>query len=333
MTDTKVPAFPNVLIVVTDAAVMVDGEVVDRCSAGGPDASVAIQLGVHAAARRKAQPLGRPVRATLRCNGKEKRLIVNPDGSSSDRDDTKPVLRPVVRVAAPGSSRATPIRRHRRSPIQAVLLVDRARLRMVAAYAALGTVLVGGVLVDAIVGDDPPRVAAGAPEEQPTPEPIEDPAPPAVPAVADGTRLERLPGIGQVDVAPEVGGFRLRLTTERAARVTVRAALLSGDGAARLWTIRTGSATTRTLDVEDLAAGTYRWVVRSPGERHVTGEVVVRPTPEEPSVVTVGTDTQQGPSPTPDDARPPRGDEGGGGGDSSLQGPTEPVDPDDRNAR
>ena len=94
MTDTRVPAFPHVLIIVTDVAVMVDGEVVDRGSAGDPDTSVAIQLGVHAAARKSAQRLGRPVRATLRCKGDERRIIVQPDGSFADAEESKPAPKP-----------------------------------------------------------------------------------------------------------------------------------------------------------------------------------------------------------------------------------------------
>jgi hypothetical protein len=187
-------------------------------------------------------------------------------------------------------------------------------------------------------------VAARADEEPRAQAPVDDPAP-AVPAVIEGTRLERLPGVRNVVVTPDTGGFRVRVTTGRAGRVTVLAARLSGDGEARLWTIRTAKAMTRTLVVDDLEAGPYRWTVRSPGERPVTGRVVVRPAPEPPSVVTVGSSPEPAPSPTPDgdgdgtsrggdggDARD-AGDAGSGDGDSSLVGPTRPVDPDDPMAR
>jgi hypothetical protein len=326
--ETLVPAHPVVEIEVTSEAVTVDGVVVDRGSAGLPDTTVAKHLGVHAAARLVAQPLGRPVRATLRCGAEEKRLVVHLDGSVSDVEDTIPV----VSLVAAAGSRATPVSRHARRPIRTTLRVKRTKPAVRAAYVALGAVLAGGLLAQVMGGDDPAPAAIGTGQEPPAGAPIEDPVAPAVQAVMEGTRLERLPGIGQVVVRPDTGGFRLQVSTQRAARVIVRAALLSGDGAARLWSIRTGSATTRTLDIDDLPAGAYRWVVRSPGERPVTGEVVVPPTPEPPSVVTVVTPTPEDPSPTPDGGRPPRGDEDDGA-DSTLEGPTEPVDPDDPFAR
>ena len=65
--ESLVPPHPVVEIEVSGDAVTVDGVVVDRGSAGGPDTTVAMHLGVHAAARKVAQPLGRPVRAVLRC--------------------------------------------------------------------------------------------------------------------------------------------------------------------------------------------------------------------------------------------------------------------------
>lgn len=326
---TVVPSHPLVEIEVTSEAVTVDGVVVDRGSAGLPDTSVAKHLGVHAAARQVAQPLGRPVRATLRCGAEDKRLVIHPDGSVSEVEDTFAV----VSLVAPAGSRATPIPRHARRPIRASLRVRRIRPAVGAAYVALGAVLAGGLFVEAIDGEDPSPLAAGTRQAPPTAPRVHDPASAAVPAVVKGTLLERLPGISHVVVSPDTGGFRLRVTTSRAVRVTVLASLLSGDGVTRMWTLRFGKAATRTLEVDDLPAGAHRWVVRSPGERRVAGEVVVRPAPEPPSVVTVGTPTQEGPSPAPDDGRPPRGDEDGGGADSSLDGPTEPVDPDDPFAR
>ena len=328
MTDTSVPAFPNVLIIVTDAAVMVDGEVVDRGSAGGPDASVAIHLGVHAAARRVAQRVGRPVRATLRSNGEEKRIIVHPDGTFWDAEEVKPSVGPGVSVAAPGS-RSIPVRRPARRPVRAVFLVDRTRLGMVAAYVALGAVLVGGLLVQAN-SDDPAPMSTGADLPPAAPEQVDDPAPLVPQAVVDGSRLERLPGIREVDASPDAGGFQLRVTTSRAVSVEVLAAPLSGDDGARLWTLRTSGAMTRTLDISDLAAGAYRWEVRLPGEQPQTGNVVVPPAPESPPADTdepvVPVDTS-----TPPDDGPSSGDDDGNddGGPGPGAGPTGPVDPDD----
>jgi hypothetical protein len=117
----------------------------------------------------------------------------------------------------------------------------------------------------------------------------------------------------------------------------VLAAPLGGVGAARLWTIRTHGATTRTLAVDDIEAGTYRWVVRTPGEPARSGKVTVLPTPD-PSVV-VAADDPADPTPPTNPAPPPSGDndnDGGGGDagdcDSSMPGPTGPVDPDDPTA-
>jgi hypothetical protein len=338
--ETLVPAHPVVEIEVSAEAVTVDGVVVDRGSAGGPDTTVAMHLGVHAAARRVAQPLDRPVRAVLRSGDDEKRLVIHPDGSVTGVEDTFPV----VSLVAPAGSRGVRISRHARRLSGAALRVRRTRLTVGAAYVALGAVLAGGILAEAVGGDDPPSQAAGADEEPPAQESAAEPVPPAVPAlpaVVAGARLERLPHIGKVVVGPDSGGFRVRLTTRRAGRVTVRAALLPAGDETRLWTIRTGGATSRTLEVDDLEAGTYRWVVRAPGERPVTGRVVVPPTPEPPSTVTVRTTPQ--PGPTTDGGRPARGnddggdgrggDAGGGGADSRYVGPAKPVDPDDPMAR
>jgi len=314
VTDTRVPAFPNVLIIVTEAAVLIDGEVVDRGSAGDPDASAAIDLGVHAASRRVAQRLGRPVRATLRSEGEEKRIIVYPDGSATDAEKPKPV---------PGAQPA-PIRRPARRPIRAVFLVDRARLGMVTAYVALGAVLAGGLLVAALGDDDPTEVATGDTDLLGQP-PVEEPPVLTPRVVKDGTRLDRLPGISQVAANPDTGGFQLRVTTNRSVRVRVLASPASGDGGARLWTLRLSGATTRTLDIDDLTAGSYRWVVRSPGEQPMTGNVMVPATPDPPAV------TEDDASPSPDDdPTPSNDDDGDGDGDDSPNaGPTGPIDPDD----
>ncbi len=317
MTDTRVPAFPHVLIIVTDAAVMVDGEVVDRGSAGDPDTSIAIQLGTHAAARRVAQRLGRPVRATLRCKGEEKRIILQPDGSYSEAEESTPVRSPVVSVAAPGTLPA-PINRPRRHSIRAVVLVDRSKFATSAAYVALGAVLITGLLLTGRDGEEPAQVAEGALE-----------APPATGIspheVVVGDLVERLPAVSGVVADADTGGFNIRVTTGRAARVRVQASPLAG-GEARLWTIRTSGATTRTLAFDDLEAGSYRWVVSASGERPRTGNVVV----SEPPVIDA-VDEAPEPDPTPDNpsSPPPPPDNDDGGGDSTMPGPTSPVDPDD----
>jgi hypothetical protein len=342
MDETLVPAHPVVEIEVTPEAVTVDGVVVDRGSTGGPDDTVAMHLGVHAAARQVAQPLGRPVRAILRCGGDEKRMIIHPDGNVSNVEDTFEV----VSLVAPAGARGVPASRHARRPRGLLALrARRTRLVMGTAYGALVAVLVGGVLMTAVDGDDPAPSASRTDEEPSTQAtPTGDPAPPAaVPAVVEGTRLDRLPGVSDVVVTPESGGFRVLVTTGRAGRVTVRAEPVSGDDAARVWTIRTFKATTRTLDADDLAAGAYRWTVRSPGERSVTGRVVVPAPPATPTVVPVGSTTVPAPSSTTDNPAPSRDNDGGDGGrdgragggeqDSRLVGPTKPVDPDDPMAR
>jgi hypothetical protein len=332
VTDTKVPAFPNVLIIVTDAAVLVDGEVVDRGSAGDPDSSVAIHLGVHAAARRVAQRLGRPVRATLRADGTERRIIIEPDGSVTDAEEPRRTpASPVVSVAAPGA-RALPVPRPVRRPVRAVFLVDRTRLGMVTAYAALGAVLVGGLLVEASSGEDPRPAAASAPGDVS----VQD-APVVPQPVLEATELDRLPGISAVAADSAAGGFSLKVTTNRAVQMKVLASPASGDGGSRLWTLRTSGPATRTLDIDDLDAGSYTWVVRSPGEPARTGRVVVPPDPGPPVVTEDPDDVQPAPDPTPppaDDSNGGGGDGGGngGGGDAPSAGLPGPVDPDEPTA-
>jgi hypothetical protein len=206
------------------------------------------------------------------------------------------------------------------------------------AYAAIAAVLAGGVLMELATSEDQTPEAT-ADNEAPvlTEPPGDDPVEPAKQTVVKGSQLQLLPGIRDVVVSPDINGFQLRLTTGRAAKVTVRAAAVSGDGGAWEWALQTGKATTRTLDVDDLVAGAYRWEVRAPGERPVTGSFVLEPPVEPPAVVTVDTTPEepQAPPPTSD---PPannggNGGNGGGGDDSSLPGPTEPIDPDDPQAR
>ncbi len=322
VSDAPVPAHPLVEIVVTAESVTVDGEVVDRGSAGGPDAKVAMLLGVHAAARRVAQPLGRPVRAVLRSgDDDEKRLVVHPDGTVTDVEDTFPV----VRLIAPPGSRATHVIGRPR-PRRRLLPAERTRLAVTAAYVALGLVLVSGFLLGVSGGDEPDPVAEGSIEARGGAlSPHE---------VVLGRELQRLPGLSDVSAAAGAGAFRFQVTTGRAAHVEVLASPLGSDGASRLWTIHTHGATTRTLAIDDVDPGTYRWVVRTPGEPPRTGRLVVLPTPDPP--VVVATDTPDSPVTTPAPPPPPSGhnDNGGnggndGGGDSSIPGPTAPVDPDD----
>ncbi|HET9422606.1 MAG TPA: hypothetical protein VFO49_15805 [Nocardioides sp.] len=334
------PAHPVVEIEVSGDAVTVDGVVVDRGSAGGPDTTVAMHLGVHAAARQVAQPLGRPVRAVLRWGDDEKRLVIHPDGAVTDVEDTFPV----TSLLAPAGSRAAPIpiTRHARRPAKAPLRVQRTRIAVGVAYAAIAAVLAGGVLMELAKSDDQTPEATSENEPPPLTQPqVDEPATPAEQAVIAGNRLKLLPGIRDVVVNPDTDGFQLRLTTGRAARVTVRAAAVSGDGGAWQWALQTAKATTRTLDVDDLVAGAYRWEVRAPGERPVTGSFVVEPPVEPPTVVTVDTTPDETPVPPPANDPPPADNDGGGGnggnggGDdgSSLPGPTEPIDPDDPQAR
>jgi hypothetical protein len=339
--ESLVPPHPVVEIEVSGDAVTVDGVVVDRGSAGGPDTTVAMHLGVHAAARQVAQPLGRPVRAILRFGDDEKRLVIHPDGAVTDVEDTFPV----TSLLAPAGSRAAPIpiTRHVRRPAKAPLRVQRTRIAVGVAYAAIAAVLAGGVLMELAKSEDQTPEATADNEAPLLTEPsVDDPVTPAQQAVVKGNQLKLLPGIRDVVVNPDTDGFQLRLTTGRAARVTVRAASVSGDGGAWQWALQTGKATTRTLDVDDLVAGAYRWEVRAPGERPVTGNFVVEPPVEPPTVVTVVTTPDPTPTPPPPQNDPPAdnggnggggGGGGGGGNDSTLPGPSEPIDPDDPQAR
>ena len=320
VSDAPVPAHPVVEIVVTGESVTVDGEVVDRGSAGGPDAKVAMLLGVHAAARRVAQPLGRPVRAVLRSGDDEKRLVVHPDGAVTEVEDTFPV----VRLIAPPGARATHVIGRPR-PRRRLLPVQRTRLAVAAAYVALGVVLVSGFVLGVSGSDEPDPVADGA---------LEAPGGAVSPhEVVLGRELQRLPGLSDVSAAAGAGVLRLQVTTGRAARVQVLASPLGSDGASRLWTIRTHGATTRTLAADDVDPGTYRWVARTPGEPPRTGRLVVLPTPDPP--VVVAADEPADPATTPDPPPPPSEDanaddnDDGSAGDSSIPGPSGPVDPDD----
>lgn len=330
MDETPVPAHPVVDIRVSAEAVTVDGEVVDRGSAGGPDAKVAMLLGVHAAARRVAQPLGRPVRAKLVCGDEEKHLVVHPDGSVTDVEDTFPV----VSLIAPPGARATPIswaarkkRRFRLPPIQ------RTRLAVGAAYVALGVVLVAGFVVGVTSGGAPPPVAEGALEAPGSGHSADE--------VVLGARLDRLPGVSDVVAQGGLGQFLLKVTTGRAAQLRVVAEPAGGKGETRLWRISTSDADTRTLAFDGLEPGTYRWSVIADGERPRTGNVLVRPSP--PPVVVAADTSDPTPTSPPADGSDNGGDSSGGSdgkkkngggddggrGDSDLPGPTAPVDPDD----
>lgn len=330
MDQALVPPHPVVEIVVSGDAVTVDGVVVDRGSAGGPDEAVAMHLGIHAAARQVAQQLGRPVRAILRTDGDEKQLVIHPDGSVSDVEDTFPI----VSLLAPAGARGALIVRHTRRPDTTKLRARRKDIAVRVAYVALATVLIGGIIVEARDDLDQPEVSAGPDEELPTLSEVEPP-PVTSRTIAEGSRLERLPGIGDVEVRPDRGGFRLEVTTERALQVKVRATKLNGNDGVRMWTLKTDKAATRALTVDDLDAGAYRWVVQSPGEEPVMGRVLVQPEPEEPEVITVSTPAEPepvAPPPTTDTGGQTGGNNDGGGGggtDSKVQGPTKPIDPDD----
>jgi hypothetical protein len=264
-----------------------------------------------------AQRLGRPDRATLRIKREEKPIILQPDATYTAAQESKPSRTPAVSVAAPGALLA-PIKRPVRHSIRAVVLVDRSKFATSAAYVALGTVLISGLLLTGSDGEEPAPVAEGAIE-----------APPANGIsphdVVVGDLVKRLPGVSGVVADADGDGFNIRVTTGRAARVRVQASPLSGGGESRVWTIRTDGATTRTLAFDDLEAGAYRWVVRSEGERPRTGNVVVSP---EPPVVDPVDDASE-PDPTPDTSSPPPSDTDDGGDDSTMPGPTGPVDPDD----
>ncbi len=215
---------------------------------------------------------------------------------------------------------SAPIRRHARRPHGAALRVRRTRLAVGLAYAAIAVVLAGGIVMELATSDG--TAPAPTAEEPPalTEPSIDDPVAPADRAVIKGNKLERLPGIRDVVVNPATGGFQLRLTTGRAARVTVRAAALSGEGGAWQWALQTAKATTRTLDVDDLEAGAYRYTVRAPGERPLRGSFVIEPPVEPP---------RWSPSPRPRSRRrrprrqqqhpPPSNNNNGGGGGQRRQ--------------
>ena len=186
----------------------------------------------------------------------EKRLVIHPDGGVTDVEDTFPV----TSLVAPAGSRAAPITRHVRRPARRRLRVRRTRLAVGVAYAAIAAVLAGGVLMELAKSEDQ------TPEAD-----LRRRAAAAHPAVgrrpADTRRAGRRRGQPAgascrasvtSSSSPTPDGFQLRLTTGRAARVTVRAAAVSGDGGAWQWALQTAKATTRTLDVDDLAAGAYR---------------------------------------------------------------------------
>lgn len=325
MDETQVLAHPVVAIRVSAEAVTVDGEVVDRGSAGGPDTQVAMLLGVHAAARRVAQPLGRPVRAVLTCDDDDvKHLVVHPDGSVTDVEDTFPV----VSLIAPPGARATPISWAARRPRRWRswrLPIDGTRFAMGAAYVGLGIVLVSGFLMS-ITDDEPAAVAEGALEAPGRGNSPHD--------VVVGQVVHRLPGVSDVVADSAAGRLLLQVTTGRAAELTVLATPVQG-GETRMWNLETAGAESRTVAFDGLEAGPYRWVVRADGETPRRGSVVVDPTP--PPVVVVPETQAPTPDPTPEQPSPPPADDGGsdddgGRGDAEVSGPSGPVDPDDPTA-
>ncbi|WP_193614289.1 hypothetical protein [Nocardioides lijunqiniae] len=334
----QVPAHPVALIEVDPDAgtVTMNGQPV--VIAEGTDLYVA---GVHAAATRVAQVLQRPVRALAKDPTGQTSLLVHPDGSVSDIQETEPAAvapeRPKVSEPAAVPKRAGRVKpapkaasapvssstAGRTSPRGVTLVSIGASLAVVA---TVGTaLLMGGVDVG---GQDPHMSSAGEPTEKTTPLP-ERPEP--LQAIA-GAVLEPKP---VVNVRADGSVKRVRLTVtsnELPARARVVLVRTGQEGGKPLQ--RTVRLTKRGQQIRltDLPAGTYRWRVTVSGADAVVGRVRVT-APAPPPAPPAPPEPEQPYYPeTPDYGGSSVGSEGGGGGNGGDDGnggggPDSPVDP------
>ena len=123
------------------------------------------------------------------------------------------------------------------------------------------------------------RAASGAGQESTAP----DTEPPA-PEVVGATRLARV-AVADVGLRTAPGSLQLALESTRRTPVAILVKPVGTDTApeARRLRLSIRAATTREVTVDDLAPGRYRWTVRAPGQRRLTGYADVPAVPVAPA--------------------------------------------------
>lgn len=300
-----VPAHPVVEIVVGHDEVHVNGEVVDV-----EDVDDLQRAGVHAAAERVAQRLGRPVRAIATEADGRLRMIVHPDGTASEVepiDDTPPVSwRERAMALVPG------------------FLTTRAAAAVLGGALVCALLLVGGLKM--LAGTTPS--GEGSPAAGTEQGPTEDAAPVSLRPVTRPVVLRLAPLRLRVEARPGVEQVGLRVRTARPVTVQVRVKVSGEPAKTRKLRVSSSSASTEFT----VPAGAVKWTVSAPSgiERSGTAEVAPKsvPTPEPtPEYTPEPSETYTPPPPTTTDPDP------GGGSNAKPDRPKskpkkQPVDPD-----
>ena len=269
-------------------------------------------LAVLAVARDHAGPLGRGVRVVARTPTEHSSMVVHPDGVVTDllpHGETVPVP-----PATSGRHGASPdgvvpamraqhwldareeerVRVAERAASRADVRTGRRRLLagLVGAVAAV-TAFVAVVDVGWPGGEGRTPTSSPAVGQlrdtaaDVVPADEADPAPSTPPTVVGATRFAAL---AVTDAGAEAAPGRLQVAVETSRRtpVTLVLAPLPGDATAdpaRRLQFQVRAATTRLVEVADLTPGRYRWLVRAPGERRLTGLVDVPAVPAPPVTV------------------------------------------------
>ena len=150
-------------------------------------------------------------------------------------------------------------------------------------------------------------------------------APPAA-AVVGATRLARV-AVADVGSRTAPGSLLLALESTRRTPVAILVRPVAAGTAPepRRLSLSIRTATTREVTVDDLEPGRYRWTVRAPGQRRLTGYADV-PAPPPPPTAVVPVVQQPTPVEQPPPSTAPPADQGGsGGGDPGGQGGSTPV--------
>lgn len=368
----------------TDGRVSVDGRVepharlVDRRSLA--------DLAVLAVARDHAHPLGRGVRVVARTPTEHSSMVVHPDGEVTDLAPypppspapPQPVTRQKVRARQPAPHRATPdgvapatrarhwldareddrVRAEEQAARGATRGPGRRVLVGVGSVVAAMSLLAAAVAVGWPGGDGAPTARAGSDRLSDAAADVPAEVDAAGPVPLSVLPAPRLTTLAVTDVGADTTPGVLRLAVETSRRTPVKVVLTATDSeaVARRLSLSVRAATTRQVEVADLAPGRYRWVLRAPGQRRLTGLVdvpaVAAPPPVEvvpvaqtpvspvapvlPPPVDDGVD-DGGQAPSPPPAPPPTrapdppraSDVPGSGPGDPTSGPVVPCDPDD----
>lgn len=332
----RVPDQPLVHVEIDDdGQVTVEGRVEPHARL--VDGRALADLAVLAVARDHAGPLGRGVRVVARTPTEHSTMVVEPDGAVSELapylPSTPEGVAPAVRAhqwldardadrareAATGAAhRARPVPRRR---VWAGTAAAVATLGVAAA--AVATLVPTGWTGGEATEQRPASASAASRTATPDPEPVRATEPPYVRTVVAATRLSALAVTGvTTEVAP--GTLRVAVTATRRTPLTLVVDPVTAPGETRRLELTVRGATTRVVDVVDLAAGEYRWVVRVPGQRRSRGLAQVPAVPPPPPPIEV-VPVLEAPAPVPPPAAPPApARPSGSGGQGGGTRPSEP---------